>query len=285
MPDRHGSEQHGDGLDRAVGRAAGQIADADGLVIAAGAGIGVDSGLPDFRGDQGFWRAYPALGRQRIAFESIANPAAFRSDPALAWGFYAHRLGLYRATVPHSGFHRLRAIANTLPHGAFMFTSNVDGQFQKAGFDAATVCEVHGSIHHLQCIDACHAGIWTADDFRPVVDDENCRLVSPFPRCPRCGAIARPNILMFGDWDWVEDRSARQQQALDAWLRRLRRPVVIELGAGTHVATVRHFSERFAPALIRVNPTAPEIPDPRGVSLRLGAAEALERIAVALNRA
>ena len=283
MPDRNGSEPRGDGLDRAIARAAGRIADADGLVIAAGAGIGVDSGLPDFRGNQGFWRAYPALGRERIAFESIANPAAFRSDPALAWGFYGHRLGLYRATVPHSGFQRLREIAGRLPQGAFAYTSNVDGQFQKAGFAAATVCEVHGSIHQLQCVDACHAGIWDAADFLPVVDDQRCRLVSPFPRCPRCGAIARPNILMFGDCDWVEDRSARQQQALDAWLHRLRRPVVVELGAGTHVATVRHFSDRFGPALIRVNPTAPEIPDARGVSLPLGAAEALERIAAALN--
>ena len=89
------------------------IEQADGLLITAGAGMGVDSGLPDFRGAQGFWRAYPALGRARIAFERIASPAAFESDPGLAWGFYGHRLNLYRATVPHDGFHLLRRIGGT----------------------------------------------------------------------------------------------------------------------------------------------------------------------------
>ena len=86
------------------------IRQADGLLITAGAGIGVDSGLPDFRGPQGFWGAYPALGRARIAFEAIANPAAFASQPRLAWGFYGHRLNLYRRTVPHEGFRILQRI-------------------------------------------------------------------------------------------------------------------------------------------------------------------------------
>ena len=72
-------------------RCAEAVHQADGLLVAAGAGMGVDSGLPDFRGTQGFWRAYPALGRARIAFESIAGPAAFDADPLLAWGFYGHR--------------------------------------------------------------------------------------------------------------------------------------------------------------------------------------------------
>ena len=65
--------------------AAAFIEAADGLLIAAGAGMGVDSGLPDFRGNQGFWRAYPALAAARIAFEEIACPDAFRRTPALAW--------------------------------------------------------------------------------------------------------------------------------------------------------------------------------------------------------
>ncbi|HOB44658.1 MAG TPA: NAD-dependent deacetylase, partial [Zoogloea sp.] len=54
--------------------AARLIAAADGLLVAAGAGMGVDSGLPDFRGNAGFWRAYPALADARIAFEEIACP-------------------------------------------------------------------------------------------------------------------------------------------------------------------------------------------------------------------
>ena len=103
------------------------IAQADGLLITAGASMGVDSRLPDFRGGQGFWGASPALGRARLRFEQIASPAAFESQPRLAWGFYGHRLQLYRNTVPHAGFHILRRIGERLANGCFVFTSNVDG--------------------------------------------------------------------------------------------------------------------------------------------------------------
>src|ERR1700754_3249571 len=87
-----------------VARAAELISRADALLYCAGAGIGVDSGLPDFRGTEGFWRAYPPYQRLGLAFEELADPAHFVTDPELAWGFYGHRLALYRATVPHPGF-------------------------------------------------------------------------------------------------------------------------------------------------------------------------------------
>lgn len=142
-------------LEKAARAAARLIRQADGLIIAAGAGMGVDSGLPDFRGPEGFWRAYPALRAAGIQFTEIANPDAFESDAPLAWGFYGHRLRLYRNTEPHRGFALLQALAGDLPYGAFVFTSNVDGQFQKAGFDPERVLECHGSIHWLQCLRDC----------------------------------------------------------------------------------------------------------------------------------
>ena len=137
--------------------------------------MGIDSGLPDFRGPEGFWRAYPALGLQRLMFEEIACPDAFVRDPEQAWGFYAHRLNLYRRTTPHAGFALLRAMAERLERGAFVFTSNVDGQFQKAGFDELQVAECHGSLHHLQCFHDCRGHIWPAADFAPEVDEARCR--------------------------------------------------------------------------------------------------------------
>lgn len=255
-------------------RAADLIAQADGLVVAAGAGMGVDSGLPDFRGDAGFWRAYPALGRARLAFTSVASPATFENDPALAWGFYGHRLALYRATVPHDGFALLRAWGERMPHGCHAFTSNVDGQFQRAGFDAQRVHECHGSIHHLQCLEPCTPAIWPADSFVPDVDAAACRLRNEPPACPHCGGLARPNILMFGDWGWVEERSARQAARLQAWLQRVRRPVVIELGAGTAVPSVRYFSQQVVQGggrLVRINPREWQVPGPLDVGLAAGA--------------
>jgi NAD-dependent SIR2 family protein deacetylase len=147
------------GVQAALARAAAVLRDADALLIGAGAGMGVDSGLPDFRGDHGFWKAYPPLAQRGIRFGEIANPRSFGADPALAWGFYGHRLALYRATVPHEGFAILRAIGERMTHGPFVFTSNVDGQFERAGFDAARVVECHGSLHHLQCTRPCSDAI------------------------------------------------------------------------------------------------------------------------------
>ena len=112
----------------ALEHAAELIEQADALVIAAGAGMGVDSGMPDFRGQQGFWAAYPALAAAGIDFTSIANPKGFVQDASRAWGFYGHRLSLYRQTVPHAGFAILKRWADAMPLGATVFTSNVDGQ-------------------------------------------------------------------------------------------------------------------------------------------------------------
>lgn len=260
-------------IEQAYDRAAGLIAGADALLVCAGAGMGVDSGLPDFRGTEGFWRAYPPYERLGLKFEEIADPVHFADDPTLAWGFYGHRLGLYRATVPHEGFEILRS------WGARVFTSNVDGQFQKAGF--SDVAEVHGSIHHAQCVEPCTDEIWECT-FDVTVDPVSMRAVGPLPSCPSCGGLARPNILMFGDWGWVPHRSQAQLDELTAWRRSVRNLVVLEIGAGTAVPTVRRQAELASAAngsLIRINVREPDVRHGRGVSLPVGALEALRTLA------
>jgi len=263
-------------------RCAVAVREADGLLVTAGAGMGVDSGLPDFRGTQGFWRAYPALGRARIAFEAIASPAAFDADARLAWGFYGHRLALYRRTVPHEGFAILKQIGESMPNGAFVLTSNVDGQFGKAGYSGERVCELHGSIHHLQCMRSCAEEIWSAADFAPEIDEEQCLLRSALPACLRCKGLARPNILMFGDWGWIESRQQAQYAALHAWLKQVTRPVIVEIGAGTTIPSVRHFGEATRGTLIRINPTEPGLPKGKGFGLRMGGLEGIRRLRDAL---
>ncbi|MDF1878392.1 hypothetical protein JHD46_01920 [Sulfurimonas sp. SAG-AH-194-C20] len=131
------------------------IEEADAILITAGAGMGVDSGLPDFRGNEGFWKEYPAIKNLGIGFESMANPKWFDTNPKLAWAFYGHRFNLYNETVPHSGFKMLSDFVKEKDDEYFVFTSNVDGQFQKAGFDEKRIYEVHGSIHHFQCCKNC----------------------------------------------------------------------------------------------------------------------------------
>lgn len=265
-----------------IAKAAQIVRDADAIIIAAGAGMGVDSGLPDFRGKSGFWKAYPALAAAGIDFQAAASATSFVRAPTRAWGFYGHRLALYRATVPHAGFALLKKWASTKPHGSSVFTSNVDGQFQAAGFDPLQVHECHGSIHHLQCTVPCSDTIWSGDGVDPVVDEQACRLTGDVPLCPHCGAVARPNILMFDDWQWVDERSEAQCAQQQRWLRGVQRPVVIEIGAGSAIPTVRHFSNRVirqhGGQLVRINLREPRVERPLDVGLADTALAALQAI-------
>jgi NAD-dependent SIR2 family protein deacetylase len=264
-------------LESAVRQAAAAIRTADALLIGAGAGMGVDSGLPDFRGDAGFWKAYPPFHGRRFA--EVSNPHWFRADPELAWGFFGHRMNLYRAAVPHDGFAILRRWAARLPHGCFVFTSNVDGQFQKAGFPEERVIECHGSIHYLQCVKRCGRAIWSSGETRVEVDEATIRAQSALPTCPDCQGLARPNILMFGDWEWEPARYEDQRGAFETWLSKVvgSRIVAVEMGAGLAIPTVRRLCEQISHALIRINPREAETPD-GGISLPLGALEALGKI-------
>ena len=270
-------------MTEALERAAALLAEAEALLVCAGAGMGVDSSLPDFRGDEGFWRAYPPYARLGLRFEELADPVHFAADPELAWGFYGHRLKLYRETVPHAGFEILRQWGSARPGGVRVFTSNVDGQFQRAGFAEDQVAECHGSIHHLQCVFPCSRRISPADGIEVPVDPETMRAVHPLPECPDCGELERPNILMFGDSTWVPDRGQAQLDALNAWRRGLhgKRLVVVELGAGQAVPTVRRYAELASAAtqsLIRINPREPEVRHGRGVSIPMTALDALSEL-------
>lgn len=266
--------------------AAAAVRTARALVITAGAGMGVDSGLPDFRGDEGFWNAYPPYRRLGLSFVDAANPAHFERDPAFGWGFYGHRTNLYRQTVPHAGFALLLDWAGRFDLDAFVVTSNVDGQFQKAGFREDQILEVHGSIHHLQCLTPCSRAIWDSREEIPV--DADTMRAGRIPRCPRCGGTARPNILMFGDCSWLPDRTRGQEMRFDLFAdqHRAERLVIIEMGAGTAIPTIRCTSERLGgrtgATVVRINPREPQVPRPH-LSLPCGALAGLAGIEAALN--
>ncbi len=259
------------------------INEAEAIMITAGAGIGVDSGLPDFRGDEGFWKAYPPIKKLGHSFSDMANPLWFDKNPRLAWAFYGHRLNLYLQTIPHSGFSKLLEIVKQKNNNYFIYTSNVDGQFQKAGFEEDKIEECHGSIHYLQCSENCNNNIWTAINEFVKVDMDSFLADEPLPRCPNCGAIARPNILMFGDYGWISSRTNRQELFLAQWLDEVRgsKLVIIELGAGTAIPSVRRKSEHTASnlkaTLIRINPRDFFVPDNQ-IALPYGAKEGIDKI-------
>jgi NAD-dependent SIR2 family protein deacetylase len=262
------------------------ILEADAILITAGAGMGVDSGLPDFRGDKGLWEAYPPVAKLGLSFSDIANPKLFISDPALAWAFYGHRFNLYRHTVPHEGFGLLLDLVQKKNDNYFIFTSNVDGQFQKAGFDDEKIVEVHGSIHYWQCAQYCKKEIWEADTKDMKVDMETFQAID-LPLCPYCGEVARPNILMFWDWKWLGRRVTKQEARYNKWRKSIRKTgqklAIIEIGAGTVIPTIRQEGSHLAKLsekikLIRINPREYETDEKYGFSVPYGGLEGLKMI-------
>lgn len=262
------------------------LEEADAILILAGAGMGVDSGLPDFRGDQGFWKAYPPMKRLGLSFYDIANPLWFKKEPSLAWGFYGHRIELYRKTKPHEGFLLLQELVVAKENNYFIFTSNVDGQFQKAGFEDAKVFECHGSIHYNQCTHmtkTCTGSIWENTQESFDVDFSTFMLKSSLPMCIHCGDIARPNVLMFGDFHFSRERFYQQQDRFNHWLHtnvlHKKKMVLIEIGAGLEIPTVRRHSEeimrQYHCSLIRINPRDYQGPE-GSISLPLRSLEALK---------
>ncbi len=268
-------------------KAAAVLKKAKAIVITAGAGMGVDSGLPDFRGDKGFWNAYPMYERLGINFYEAADPMHFAMDPAFGWGFYGHRANLYRETPPHEGFQILLRWIKQFGLDYFVATSNVDGHFQKAGFEENQVYEVHGSIHYLQCLTPCSDAIWENDTVITV--DEATMRARQIPQCPHCAAVARPNILMFGDFSWLSERTDRQNNIFTKFLYHHRKNplVVVEMGAGTAVPTIRrlteHLGSRSHTTVVRINPRESQIGIPH-LSLPCSALEGLQGIDAALEQ-
>lgn len=220
-----------------------------------------------------------AVSPLNLRFEELSNPRWFDEDPALAWGFFGHRLQLYRSTIPHGGFAILRRWAESRPAGYFVFTSNVDGQFHKAGFAEDRIEECHGSIHFLQCTAECRDEIWPAGDVQVIFSAETFRAEPPYPTCLRCGELARPNILMFGDGRWNAGRTIQQEYRYRLWRSSIarKRLVVIECGAGLAVPTVRTQCQSSGGILIRIN-LRDSRSSPGSISAPFGALEALSQI-------
>ncbi|MFT5662163.1 MAG: NAD-dependent SIR2 family protein deacetylase [Sulfurimonas sp.] len=260
------------------------IEEAEAVIITAGAGMGVDSGLPDFRGNEGFWKEYPPIAKLGYEFSEMANPSLFDTNPNLAWGFYGHRLKLYRDTVPHEGFKLLLELTKKKKNNYFVFTSNVDGQFQKAGFDNEKIYEVHGSIHHLQCCESCTQSVWD-NDIKDIEINMDTLETQTLPQCKNCENLSRPNILMFGDWSFIAKRTDNQARRFHNWTmeNKGKKIVIIEIGAGSAVPTIRSFGDRFSrveenTTLIRVNPREYDVLDNKNIGISAGGLEGIQRV-------
>jgi NAD-dependent SIR2 family protein deacetylase len=261
-------------------QAAKIIHSANHLLIVAGAGMSVDSGLPDFRGEQGFWKKYPVLQEEGISFYDMATPDWFISHPRRAWGFYGHRYLLYRNTQPHEGYALLKKWCSS-KESHFIYTTNVDGHFQKAGFSGRNIFECHGSIHHAQCSDPyCISGIWPLPTLNLQIDQTTLTANGRLPNCRVCSVIALPNILMFNDSNWISARSDKQWIDFRQWetMNHLNQSVaIIEIGVGDSACSAQSDWRHLSDTIIRINPNC-EISYPSVIGIPMRALDALQAL-------
>ena len=147
------------------------------VVALTGAGISAESGIPTFRDAQtGLWA--------RFRPEELATAAAFRRDPKLVWDWYAWRRGLVARAEPNAGHRALARVEGLVPEFTLV-TQNVDGLHLRAG--SQRVIELHGNIHRTKCFK------------EDVVVEGGVPAPDGPPRCPRCGAPLRPDVVWFGE--------------------------------------------------------------------------------------
>jgi NAD-dependent protein deacetylase/lipoamidase len=141
-------------------------------VVLTGAGISTDSGIPDFRSPSGIWAQYDPM--------EYATIAAFRRDPVKVWDFYSLRLGVLATVEPNAGH---LALAKLEQRGLVqaVVTQNIDGLHQRAG--SRDVVEVHGSLRTASCLEC--------GGRQPLAEG--------MPRCSRCDAVLKPDVVMFGE--------------------------------------------------------------------------------------
>jgi NAD-dependent deacetylase len=223
-------------------------------VVLTGAGISTESGIPDFRSPSGIWAQYDPM--------EYATIDAFRRDPLKVWEFYLLRLGALARAEPNEGH---RALADLERRGRVqaVVTQNIDGLHQRAG--SQNVIEVHGSIRSAGCLE-CGEHV----PLEPVTEA---------PRCPRCGAILKPDVVMFGEllpFDAIDRATELAQQA----------GLLLVVGSSLEVypvAGLPHETVSAGGALAIVNRTATPFDGLASVRIEGGAGETLSGLAEVLR--
>jgi NAD-dependent deacetylase len=232
-----------------------QIKEAKKIVFVTGAGISQESGIPTFRGKDGYWKKYDPM--------QLATIDAFYQNPKLVWEWYEERRKNIFAAQPNKGH---LAIAELAAHkDVIVLTQNIDGLHQKAG--SKKVFELHGSIIRIKCTVCNYTGdITTSFDFLP-------------PKC-KCGNMLRPDVVWFGE-------SLPQDVWTNAIMHAQSCDVMVIAGTSLVVSpanTLPLYAKQNDAVLIEVNPERTSLSEDMSLSLRETSANALPHLVTLFDR-
>lgn len=173
------------------------LAGGRGITVLTGAGISAESGIPTFRGPEGYWQ----VGSRNYKPEDIGTLAMFRREPDEVWRWYLFRRTVCGKARPNRAHLALVALEQAFGDRFTLVTQNVDGLHERAGSGPGRTLHVHGSLDYMRCGEDCtpeiHAfpeGVGAYRRETELADADRALLV-----CPRCGALARPHVLWFDE--------------------------------------------------------------------------------------
>lgn len=288
--------------------AASLLRQAQCVCIVAGAGASADSGVPVFRGPSGFYR----VNGIDIPMDAINFHQDRQGDLALAWGYLLKMMQSFDEKEPHDGYKALLKMVST-KDSFFVFTSNIDNYFVRAGFPSEQIWESHGNVETLQCVNystskgvrsSCSSTIFpvkTDNDpkggewYRCAkfgADMKVVNLEATIPKCPSCGSLSRPNISHCTDLpeDICLEKKGLQEKRFRSWVEenKGKRLLVIEVGCGISEHSLRDESELICERLwensfakiVRIDPGNCDVAKGH-IGIQLKAMEALLKFSAA----
>ena len=182
------------------------------VIVLTGAGISAESGIPTFRGPEGYW----TVGSEVYHPQQMATRAMFGRNPDAVWQWYLHRATVCHAAAPNAGHLALVALEQHLGDRFLLITQNVDGLHLRAGSLPERTYQSHGNVFFMRCAAECRPDLLALphdligrEKDRPLAADEKIRLT-----CPACGDRTRPHVLWFDET--YNEHHFRFQSALAA---------------------------------------------------------------------
>jgi NAD-dependent deacetylase len=162
------------------------------ILVITGAGVSAESGIPTFRGKDGYWR--------NLDPAKLATPEAFARDPDLVWQWYRERRERICAAKPNAAHETITQLSILVPE-FLLVTQNVDDLHARTGMAKEKMVQIHGDIFVTRCSrcdeqehpPSLRAGV--ASEQGKEYEKEYVDL----PRCERCGALMRPGVVWFGE--------------------------------------------------------------------------------------
>jgi NAD-dependent deacetylase len=185
----------------------------DGLVLVlTGAGISAESGIPTFRGAEGYWK----IGSRNYHPQELATAEAFGKLPREVWRWYLYRRAVCRAAEPNPGHHALAKLEAAIGDRFRLVTQNVDGLHLRVGHTRERLYQIHGNIDFMRCARRCTDTLHPMPEAIAPMGRDDALLDEEYAllRCPDCGQLSRPHVLWFDEY--YDEALFRAESALDA---------------------------------------------------------------------